>query len=86
MPDPERDPQVVAEALRLLLVGQLGGDFLSKPLATVKETAEALRMPSSTLYDHCRKGDIPCLRIGGRIYVAPARLARLFLGEDQGAA
>jgi excisionase family DNA binding protein len=70
-----------AGVLRGLLEDQLGADFLNKPFASVRETAEVLGMPPSTLYDAIARGDVPSLRIGGRIYVAPAQLARLVLGE-----
>jgi excisionase family DNA binding protein len=35
-----------------------------KPIMTVEEVADWLRLPSSTIYKLCLRGDIPCIKIG----------------------
>jgi excisionase family DNA binding protein len=35
-----------------------------KPIMTVEEVADWLRIPSSTIYKLCLRGQIPCIKIG----------------------
>ena len=43
---------------------------------SVAEAAEALGLAKSTTYDAIRRGEIPSVRIGGRIVVPKAALAK----------
>jgi excisionase family DNA binding protein len=44
---------------------------------TVEETAEILGISRQTAYEGCRRGDIPCVRIGKRMLVPAEALARI---------
>ena len=48
---------------------------------TVLETAAALRMSRNATYEAIRRGDIPCVKIGGR-YVVPLEALREKLMRD----
>ena len=48
-----------------------------KPVLTVVEAAEYLRISPWTAYERVRSGDIPVLRMGRRILVSRAALERM---------
>lgn len=54
----------------------------TKRVLTVEEAAEALRISRSAAYAAVRSGVIPSLRVGRRLLVPAAGLARL-LGERE---
>ena len=49
----------------------------------VKEAAQALGLSRNSVYQACLKGEIPYLRIGKRIVIPRAQLARMLNGEMQ---
>ena len=60
-------------------------NFNEQPeILTVMEAAEILRIGRSTAYEAARTGQIPTVRIGRKILVPKAALARL-LGKDAAA-
>ena len=69
-----------ARVLRGLLEDQLGPDYLSKPLATMAETAAVLGVPVSSMYDLIHAG-FPHMRVGTKIVIPPAMLVRHLLGD-----
>jgi excisionase family DNA binding protein len=54
---------------------------LSEKVLTVPEAARLLRCAPRTYYEAARRGEVPAFRIGRRVVVPGAMLARL-LGED----
>lgn len=48
-------------------------------MLTVKEVARLLRMPVKTVFEHCRTGKIPCVKIGRTVRV-PKKLLLEKLG------
>ncbi len=50
-------------------------------LLTVDEARRVLRLGRNSMYDAVKRGEIPSLRIGRRLFVPKARLKRL-LGEN----
>jgi hypothetical protein len=44
---------------------------------TAKESAPRVHVTQATLREKCRRGEWPHLRIGGRIYLSDAHLARI---------
>ena len=52
-----------------------------RPAISVRETAKLLGVTPATTYTWIRSGEIPSLKLGGRIRVPTAPLARL-LGMD----
>jgi excisionase family DNA binding protein len=44
---------------------------------TVEEAAAILGISRQTAYEGCRRGDIPCVRIGKRMLVPAEALARI---------
>lgn len=68
-------------------LGQLGfmthnqSDFWSQPTLTVPEVAKLMRISRDSAYRAAREGQIPTLKIGRRLIVPTAQLARL-LGRE----
>ena len=52
-----------------------------RPVLTVPEAAEYLRISPWTAYERVRSGDIPVLRMGRRILVSRAALEKLLEGQ-----
>jgi len=52
-----------------------------KPLMRVAEAGAYLNLGRAASYDACRRGDIPTLKVGRRLYVPTARF-RALLGLD----
>ena len=50
---------------------------------SVKETAELLGLSKNSTYQACLKGEIPSLRIGGRILIPVAKLEGLLSGKTE---
>lgn len=48
---------------------------------TVEEAAKVLGIGRASAYAAAKAGDLPCVKVGGRLLVPRARLAAL-LGED----
>lgn len=48
---------------------------------TVEQTAKVLGLGRNTAYEAIKTGDLPSVRIGGRIIVPKARLQKLLDGE-----
>ena len=44
---------------------------------TVHEAAEILGIGRTAAYDAARRGELPCVRVGGRVLVPRAALARM---------
>lgn len=49
---------------------------------TVEEVAKRLGIGRNTAYQGVRDGEIPSLRIGGRIVIPAAALERMLAGEE----
>ncbi|RDV81248.1 helix-turn-helix domain-containing protein [Ammonifex thiophilus] len=63
------------EVVRAQAVGGRAGDAESLPsMLTVKEVARLLRMPTKTVFEHCRTGKIPCVKIGRTVRVPKKKL------------
>jgi excisionase family DNA binding protein len=54
---------------------------LAERVLTVPEAARLLRCSASTYYGAARRGEVPAIRIGRRLVVPGAALARLLGGE-----
>ncbi|WP_043644123.1 helix-turn-helix domain-containing protein [Caenispirillum salinarum] len=53
---------------------------------TVKEAAVALGMPEKGIYAAVKRGNLPCVRIGGRVLLPKAKIEALVNGTTDGAA
>lgn len=53
---------------------------MGKLTLTVKETAATLGISTDATYDALKRGDIPSIRVGGRLLVPVARLEALLAG------
>ena len=53
-----------------------------RPTLTVAETSAVLNLGRSATYAAIRAGEIPSLRIGGRVVVPTSRLLALLDGDD----
>ena len=51
---------------------------------TMAEAAKLLRLGRTAAYEAVRRGDIPVIRIGGRLLVPKAALERMLAGAGQG--
>jgi hypothetical protein len=53
-------------------------------MLTVEETAQAIGLAKSTLWDVLRRGDFPVkpIRLGRRVYIPLAPLVRVLEGEE----
>ena len=62
----------------------LGGGItrMDKQVFTVEEVAARLRIGRGTAYDAVRRGEIPVIRIGRRLLVPRAALARMLAAAD----
>jgi len=61
--------------------GESGSDRPVQRLTlTVEEAAETLGISRAFAYEAVANGDIPCIRIGGRILVPKAALEKLLQG------
>ena len=58
------------------------GDLAERVL-TVPQAAELLGISASTYYGAVRRGEVPAIRIGRRLVVPGALLARLLAGEQR---
>ena len=56
--------------------------ILSERVLTVPEAAELLRVSPASYYSAASRGELPAIRIGRRLVVPGAQLARL-LGSDE---
>ena len=58
-----------------------GSGFLTRDeVMTAREVAELLRMPTSTVYELARKGEIPgIIRLGSRLVISRARFEAFLL-------
>lgn len=54
-----------------------------KVALTVKEAAQLLGLGINQTYEGIRQGEIPSLRIGGRILVPRSRLMALINGDEK---
>lgn len=52
-------------------------NLFTRPVLTVQEAAEVLRVSRDVAYEAVRRGEIPSVRIGRRIVVPTAALKRL---------
>ncbi|MBM3531159.1 MAG: helix-turn-helix domain-containing protein [Alphaproteobacteria bacterium] len=52
-------------------------DVLDKPTCTVEEFRKLMGLSKNPAYDAIKRGDIPSIRLGGRIVVPTAPLRRL---------
>lgn len=52
------------------------------PILTADEAAEVLRLSRGAVYDGLRAGSIPSFRVGRRVLIPTAELARVCLGLD----
>ena len=57
-------------------------DPVSRPLLRVEEVAAELGIGRTAAYEACRRGELPTLHFGRRIFVPTARLLKM-LGLDQ---
>jgi excisionase family DNA binding protein len=57
-------------------------DPAERPTISVAEAAELLGVSRATGYHACRDGELPSLRIGGRIVIPTAALRRLLQLDD----
>lgn len=55
---------------------------MDKLTLTVKETAAKLGISTDAMYDAIKRGDVPSIRVGGRLLVPVARLERLLAGTE----
>ena len=53
-------------------------------LLTVREAAERLAVSTATVYALCDRGELPHVRIGNAIRIAPADLAAYVAGHRSG--
>jgi excisionase family DNA binding protein len=54
---------------------------MEKHTFTISETAEMLGIAKNTVYRAVRRGEIPIIRVGGRLLVARAAMIRLLEGH-----
>ena len=57
-------------------------ELRSRPSVTVPEGGACLGLARNASYKAARTGDLPTIRVGGRIVVPTARLLRMLEGED----
>jgi excisionase family DNA binding protein len=64
--------------------GKVGVQMVTEsPVLTVEEAAKLCRISRASAYEACRRGELPCLRIGRRLLISRARLLAL-LGQGGG--
>src|SRR5581483_7953846 len=64
--------------------GAAGGGLVSAGAGetyTAREVAERLRISEAAVYEACRRGELPCLRIGRRIVFPCRRFDAWFNGD-----
>lgn len=66
--------------MQVLTINQLR----SRPTVSVPEAGAVLGLSRNSSYQAANRGDIPVIKIGGRLVVPTARLLRL-LGVEEGA-
>jgi excisionase family DNA binding protein len=76
--DPDPDPPFVFGMATL-------DDFVGqgRKILTVDETAEALDLKRTATYEAVRRGQLPSLRLGRRLFVPVPALVRLLDGVDE---
>ncbi|WP_104177656.1 helix-turn-helix domain-containing protein [Cryobacterium sp. Y50] len=57
-------------------------ELRARPTLTVAEAAQVLGIGRNTAYIAVHTGDLPSLRIGGRVLIPTARLFALLEGDD----
>ena len=57
---------------------------LSERVLRVPEAAELLRVSAGSYYAAAKRGEVPVWKIGRRLVVPGAQLARLLAGEEPG--
>jgi excisionase family DNA binding protein len=57
-------------------------ELRARPTITVAEAAQLLSIGKNTAYTAIKRGEIPSLRIGGRVLIPTARLIALLEGGD----
>jgi excisionase family DNA binding protein len=57
-------------------------DLRRRATVSVPEAGELLGLSRNTAYQACKRGEIPSLRLGGRLVVPVAQLLRLLEGES----
>ncbi|MFN3706961.1 helix-turn-helix domain-containing protein [Microcella sp.] len=58
-------------------------ELRARPTLTVTEAAQLLGIGRNTAYSAVQRGDLPSLRIGGRVLIPTARLLALLEGGDR---
>lgn len=58
-------------------------ELRARPTLTVTEAAQLLGIGRNTAYSAVQRGDLPSLRIGGRVLIPTARLLALLEGGDE---
>jgi predicted DNA-binding transcriptional regulator AlpA len=92
----ERDRQGAPELLWNVweLVGDIGSkywrrtmaDFKALPaLISVPKAAQILGLSRASAYRFAASGDLPTLRLGGRVFVVTSRLAAFINGDGEAA-
>jgi excisionase family DNA binding protein len=76
-------PTPSAKQPRLTLDDLMSGDLT---VLTVEQTAEALSLKRTATYDAVRRGQLPSLRLGRRLFVPVPALLRLLGGVPAGEA
>jgi len=62
---------------------QEAGDLTDRPVLTVEETAQLLKISRGSAYQACQAGEIPTIRIGRRLLVPRAQLEAMLSGRAQ---
>lgn len=57
-------------------------ELRARPTLTVTEAAQLLGIGRNTAYSAVQRGELPSLRIGGRVLIPTARLIALLEGGD----
>jgi methylglyoxal synthase len=76
----EATADCIISSLLLDAVPQAESESPNHNLLTVKETADYLRVPLSSLYYLVQRGQIPAIQIGGRWRIKKSSLEGMFLG------
>lgn len=71
-----------ADAVLHELLERLLGDYADRALLTGDEVADLLGQGRSSTFDAIRRGDLPSVRWGRRVYVPTPALARWLMALD----